>query len=87
MIKTSFLGDEVPTENEHYICIACITIDSVMGMEKKNYLQVYLEECKYWMKKTKITTFIKIELDSESESELESDIELELTSQLEPDTE
>ena len=47
MIKTSFLGDEVPTENEHYICIACITIDSVMGMEKKNYLQVYLEECKY----------------------------------------
>ena len=87
VIKTSFLGDEVPTENEHYTCIACITIDSVMRMEKKNYLQVYLEECKYRLKKTKITNFIKIELDSESELEFESDIELVLTSKLEPDTE
>ena len=86
VIKTSFLGDEVPTENEHYTCIACITIDSVMKMERKNYLHVYLEECKCRMKKTKITNFIKIVLDSESESELESDIELELTSELEPDT-
>ena len=58
-----------------------------MRMEKKNYLQVYLEECKYRLKKTKITNFIKIELDSESELEFESDIELVLTSELEPDTE
>ena len=43
-IKTNLLGDEVPKENEHYTCIACITIDSVMRMEKKNYPQVYLEE-------------------------------------------
>ena len=47
MIKTNFLGDEIPRENKHYTCIACITIDSVMRMEKKNYPQVYLEECKY----------------------------------------
>ena len=46
VIKTNFLGDEVLKENEHYNCIACITIDSVMKMEKKNYSQVYLEECK-----------------------------------------
>ena len=58
VIKTNFLGDEVPKENEHYTCIACITIDSVMRMEKKNYRQVYLEECKYRMKKTKTTKFI-----------------------------
>ena len=45
-IKTNFLGDEVPKENMHYTCIACITIDSVMRMDKKNYPQVYLEECK-----------------------------------------
>ena len=45
-------------------------------MEKKNYLQVYLEECKYRMKKTKTTKFIGAELKSESESELESDSEL-----------
>ena len=89
MIKTNFLGDEVPKENKHYTCIACITIDSVMRMEKKNYPQVYLEECKYRMKKTKMTNFVKAELESESEpeSELESDIELELKSELESDTE
>ena len=44
VIKINFLSDEVPKENEHYTCIGCITIDSVMRMEKKNYPQVYLEE-------------------------------------------
>ena len=83
MIKTKFLGDKVPKENEHYTCITCITIDSVMRMKKKNFLQVYLEECKYRMKKTKMTKFIEAELESESESELKSDIELELKSDTE----
>ena len=46
-----------------------------MRMEKKNYPHVYLEECKYRMKKTKMTKFMEAELKSESESELESDIE------------
>ena len=87
--NTNFSSDEVPKENKHYTCIACITIDSVMRMEKKNYPQVYLEECKYKIKKTKMTNFIKAELEpeKESESELESDIELELKSELESDTE
>ena len=44
-----------------------------MRMEKKNYPQVYLEECKHRMKKTKMTKFIEAEL--ESESELKSDTE------------
>ena len=30
VIKTKFLGDEIPINNMHYDCIACITIDSVM---------------------------------------------------------
>ena len=83
MIKTNFLGDKVPKENEHYTCIACITIDSVMRMEKKNYKQVYLEECKYRMKKTKMTKFIEAELRRDLESELESETELELKSDTE----
>ena len=66
VIKTNFLGDEIPKESMHYTCIACITIDSVMRMEKKNYLQVYLEECKYRTNKTKIDKFIKAQLESES---------------------
>ena len=66
VIKTNFLGDEIPKESMHYTCIACITIDSVMRMEKKNYLQVYLEECKYRMKKTNMRKFIEAELQSQS---------------------
>ena len=77
VIKTNFLGDKVPKENEHYTCITCITIES--------YPQVYLEEFKYGMKKTKMTNFIKAEL--KSESELESDTELVLKSKSESDTE
>ena len=73
--KTNFLSDEIPKESMHYTCIVCITIDSVMRMEKKNFPQVYLEECKYKPKKIKMTKFIDNEL--ESESELESDTELE----------
>ena len=46
VIKTNFLGDKIPKENIHCVCIACITIDYVMKIGKKNYLQVYLEECK-----------------------------------------
>ena len=68
MIKTNFLGDEIPKESMHYTCIVCITIDSVMRMEKKNFPQVYLEECKYKPKKIKMTKFIDNELESESES-------------------
>ena len=59
----------------HYACIACITIDSVMKMEKNHYPQVYLEECKYKSKKIKMTKFIKAESESESELELKSDSE------------
>ena len=54
-------------------------------MENKNYSQVYLEECKYRMKKTKMIKFIEAQL--ESESELESDTEIESKSELESDTE
>ena len=69
VIKINFLGDKIPKKSIHYTCIACTTIDSVMRMEKKNYPQVYFEECKYRMKKTKMSKFIEAELESESEPE------------------
>ena len=62
VIKTNFLGNEVPKENMHYTCIACITIDSVMRMDKKNYQQVYLEEFKSKVIKIQIVRFINAEL-------------------------
>ena len=53
-----------------------MTIDSVVRMNKNNYPQVYLEECKYKIKKIHIPRFTNTELESESESESESDSEL-----------
>ena len=44
MIKTNFLGNDMPKENMHYTCIACVTIDSVMRISVN-------EECKYRVKK------------------------------------
>ena len=64
MIKTNFLHDEIRKESMHYTCIICITIDFVITMEKKNYPQVYLKECKYKPKKKKMTKFIDTELES-----------------------
>ena len=40
-----------------------------MKIEKKNYPQVYLEECKYRLKMTKMSEFIDAELKSDSDSE------------------
>ena len=39
VMKTNFLGNQVPKENVHYICIACITIDSVMRMNRRMQIQ------------------------------------------------
>ena len=57
----------------HCTCIACKNIDSAMEMEKKIFLQVYLEEFKYKIKKKKISKFIghELELDSDSDSDSE----------------
>ena len=57
----------MPKENIHYSCIACITIDSAINFNEKNYPQVYLEECKYRIKKTQMHKFIKNELKSDSD--------------------
>ena len=67
VIKTNFLDGKVPKENMHYKCIGCITIDSVMRMEKKNYPQVYLEDWKCRIKKIQMSRFINTELKSQPE--------------------
>ena len=93
VIKTNFLGNDMPKENMYYTCIACITIDSVMRIDKKNHPQVYLEECKYKIKKIQMSRFINTELkldsysESESDSEAESKRDSELMTKLESDSE
>ena len=63
-----------------------MTIDSLMKMEKTNYPQVYLEECKY--KIQKMSKFINTELESEphSQSELDLKFDTELGSKLKSDS-
>ena len=78
-IKTNFLGNNVPKENTYHTCIACITFDSVLKMNKKNYPQVYLEECKYKVKQIRTPRFINIELESDLESDVEADLDSNTT--------
>ena len=69
MIKTLFDGDEIPKEKIEYVCIPCITIDTVLKIEKKWYPQVYLEQCKYKVKKREMKNLIDYDLDSDYESD------------------
>ena len=71
ILKTLFDGDEIPREKIEYICIPCISIDSVLKVDKKYFPQVYLGQCKYKVKKREIKSFIdyEIELDSDYKSD------------------
>ena len=73
MINTLFSGDEIPKERNHYICNAAICIDSVLIVDKKNYPQVYLEQCKYKTKKRELTNFIDDEINLSSDESVLDD--------------
>ena len=68
MVKTLFDNDKVPEEKTEYECIPCISVDSVLKIEKNYYLQVYLKQCKYKVKEKKIRNLIDYDLDSDYES-------------------
>ena len=73
VINTLFSGDEVPKEKVEYVCIPVISINSVLRVNKKNYLRTtILEQCKYKMKKRKLKSFIdyEVDLDSDYDSDL-----------------
>ena len=79
----------MPKESMYYTCIACITVNSVLRINKKNHRQVYLEERKYKIKKTQMSKFIKTELKSDPDSYSDLDWELEkmeakINNELEP---
>ena len=72
MINTFFSENEIPKERNHYICIAAICIDSVLRIEKKNYPQVYLEQCKYKIKRRKPVNFIdEVDLSSDDSNDFD----------------
>ena len=69
VIKTIFDGDKIPEERVEYTCLACISINSVLNVDKKYCPQVYLEQRKYKVKKREMKSLIdhEIELDSDHE--------------------
>ena len=69
MIKTLFDKDEISEEKIEYECNPCISVDSVLKIEKKYYPQVYLEQFKYKIKERKIKSLIDYDLDSDYESD------------------
>ena len=71
MIETLFDGNEIPKERIECIYITCISVDSVLKIDQKNYPQVYLEQCKYKVKKREMKSFVdyKIGLDSDYKSD------------------
>ena len=67
MKNTLFSGNEIPKERNHYICIAAIYVDYVLKVDTKNYPHVYLEQCKYKIKRRKPVDFIDAEVDLSSD--------------------
>ena len=54
MVKTLFDNDKIPDEKIEYECIPCISVDSVLKIEKKYYPQVYLDSVNTKLKKEKL---------------------------------
>ena len=71
--NTLFSGDEIPKEIIHYVCISAICIDSVLKTDKKNYPQVYLEQCQYKIKNIELVSFIDDEVNLSSDDSDDSD--------------
>ena len=72
VINTLFTENKIPKEKIEYVCIPVITVDSALEVDKKNYPSVYLEQCKYKVKKKELKSFIDYEviLSSDDDSDL-----------------
>ena len=57
VIKANFWGNDMPKENMHYTCIAGITIDSLLRIDKNIHPQIYLEDCKYRLKNANVKIY------------------------------
>ena len=75
--RTTFTNNAIPIERNHYICIPAIYIDSVLKIDKIEYPQAYLEQCKYKLKKRKHVNFIDDEIiDEDSDSDIDDEISI-----------
>ena len=74
--RATFTDNIIPIERNNYICIAAIDIDSVLKIDSKSaYPQVYLEQCKYKLRKRKPVNFIDFEIIDDSDSDIDSAVD------------
>ena len=77
--RTIFTNNAIPIEEDHYICIPVIDIDSVLKIDKKANPQAYLEQCKYKLKKRKIVNYIDDQIiDKDSDGDINDAIDSHL---------
>ena len=75
--RKTFTNNAIRIERNHYTCIPAIDIDSVLKIGKRVYPQVYLEQCKYKLKKRKHAHFIDDEIiDEDSDSDTDDEISI-----------
>ena len=67
MINTPFSDNKISKEGNHYTCIAATCIDSILKMDMENDPQVYLEQCKYEIKRRKMVDSTDAEVDLSSD--------------------
>ena len=71
-IRTDILDKGTRKENMYYTCIACITIDSVVKINKKIIHKFIQKNVSRKLKKIQMSRFINNELESDSsDSDLE----------------
>ena len=65
-ISTNFHNSEIPREACQFIFLSVILIDSVFRTAKNYYPQVFIEECKQFVKDKKIPMYINDDIEISS---------------------
>ena len=84
-VNTNFQGKKVSKENASYKCLSLIMLDSVIRVNKKYYPQIFLEECKYVIRKNKMENLINGDLDLNSSDESDSESDNETDNEIDSD--
>ena len=62
-VYASFQDNKTPKDNEHWVCLSVILLDSIyVNSNKEYYQQIFLEESKYAIKDRKTVNTINEDL-------------------------
>ena len=84
-VNINFQGKKVPKKDASYKYLSLIMLDFVIRVNKKYYPQTFLEECKYVIRKNRITNLINDDLGLSSSDESDSESDNETNNEIESD--